>query len=129
MPRFVLLHHECPTGYTKPSHWDFMLEFDGVLWTWELHELPAPWRGEEMASVNEAIVATRLADHRIEYLDYEGPLSGKRGSVSRVDKGDFSVVQHTPEKLIAQLNSKLCQGTVQLTAADQPNRWELRVSD
>ena len=45
MPRFVLLHHECPPGYVKPSHWDFMLEFGDVLWTWELRELPAGWRG------------------------------------------------------------------------------------
>ncbi len=37
--------------------------------------------------------AERLADHRAEYLSYEGPVSGGRGVVSRVAMGSFEVEQ------------------------------------
>lgn len=33
--------------------------------------------------------AERIADHRRIYLEYEGPLSGGRGEVSRVARGAF----------------------------------------
>ncbi len=31
--------------------------------------------------------ATRLADHRVAYLTYEGPVSGGRGTVARIGEG------------------------------------------
>ena len=43
MPRFVLLRHECPPDWVKPSHWDLMLERGQVLETWQLIDLPASW--------------------------------------------------------------------------------------
>ena len=32
-----------------------------------------------------------LPDHRLAYLDYEGPISGDRGSVTRWDRGTYDV--------------------------------------
>jgi len=74
MPRFALLRHDSPRG----RHWDLLLEFGPVLRTWELTELPRP--GREM-------VCRALPDHRPVYLDYEGPISGGRGSVVREEGG------------------------------------------
>ena len=51
-----------------------MLEAGDVLKTWALPQPPQP--GVEME-------CTALADHRLAYLDYEGPLSGNRGAVTR----------------------------------------------
>ncbi len=31
----------------------------------------------------------RLKDHRLEYLDYEGHISGNRGQVYRIDRGRY----------------------------------------
>lgn len=123
MTRFVLLYHECPPGYIKPSHWDFMLEFDGVLWTWELRELPAAWRGEKSEASTESLPATRLADHRIKYLDYEGPLSGHRGSVSRVASGSLEMIAAEAERVAVRLDSEMYCGEVQLTATSQRGHW------
>jgi hypothetical protein len=92
MPRFVLLRHECPPELGKPSHWDLMLEDEGALLTWSLFELPGPG--------GLAAFATRLDDHRMAYLEYEGPLSGERGSVSRVDAGEFEWVERTAQTLV-----------------------------
>ena len=128
MPRFVLLHHECPSGYVKPSHWDFMLEFGDVLWTWELRELPTSWRRESNKS-SEVLPATRLADHRSAYLDYEGPLTGNRGHVARVASGTFTVIANTPEMLIVQLDSEMYCGRIQLTATSQQGLWQMTLFD
>jgi hypothetical protein len=77
MPRFVLLEH-CWNGV----HWDFMLESaDGrVLHTWAID---AP------VVAGDELPARRLADHRTAYLDYEGAVSGGRGVVRRVDRGEY----------------------------------------
>lgn len=38
----------------------------------------------------ETIVVQRLADHRIDYLNYEGEISKNRGEVLRYAWGDYS---------------------------------------
>ncbi|MBX7073233.1 MAG: hypothetical protein K1X71_08800 [Pirellulales bacterium] len=82
MSQFVVLRHEMPTGDHRPSHWDLMLERNGALWTWSLSELPTPvaW-----------VVAQRIHDHRLDYLEYEGPISGDRGHVARYDRGSCQI--------------------------------------
>ena len=74
MPRFVILEHDHPL-----LHWDLMLEAGDVLETWRLAAPPG----------TQAIDAAALGDHRRMYLDYEGPVSGKRGNVRRWDAGLF----------------------------------------
>src|SRR5687768_12657133 len=73
MPRFVILLHDWPA-----PHWDFLAESGGALRAWRL--LAEPDAGSD-------IPAEPNFPHRIVYLDYEGPLSGDRGSVSRWDTG------------------------------------------
>lgn len=80
MPAHVILFHEFPPGNSRASHWDLMLEHDDCLATWALGDFPQP---------GKRIQATQLDDHRIDYLRYEGPLSGDRGHVSRWDEGTF----------------------------------------
>lgn len=75
MPRFVILTHDWPF-----PHWDLMLEAGDVLKTWRLLQEPGPGR---------EVSAEALADHRLAYLDYEGPVSGDRGSVTRWETGEF----------------------------------------
>ncbi|QDU18863.1 DNA polymerase ligase N-terminal domain-containing protein [Urbifossiella limnaea] len=74
MPRFVVLSHDWPE-----PHFDLLLEAGPVLRAWRL-------RGEPGAA---AVPAEPNADHRTLYLDYEGPVSGGRGSVTRWDAGTF----------------------------------------
>ena len=80
MPRFVILHHQMPPESDKPSHWDFMLEAANGLETWAL---PAEPLGQQEQ------IAEQLPLHRIEYLTYEGPVSGNRGRVVRWDRGEY----------------------------------------
>ena len=82
MPRFVILRHDSPEGV----HYDLMLEVGELLRTWSLPEPPA---------AGLAIQCRRLADHRSAYLDYEGPISGGRGSVTRWDSGIYELQQQS----------------------------------
>ena len=129
MPRFVLLRHQCPPEYEKPSHWDLMLEQGGQLQTWEMRELPSAWAlelGAPKTSISEAVTAIRLPDHRLAYLDYEGPLSDKRGNVRRCDCGLYEV-QHQDEKsIVFSLRGATlrCKVTLNRDAAE----WRLSAS-
>ena len=100
MPRFVLLEHDHPE-----LHWDFMLESGDVLLTWRLDRIP-----------NEAdeFSATSLPDHRMAYLDYEGPVSGNRGSVARIDRGEYELLESADDSLAACLNGARLRGTARL---------------
>ncbi|MBX9677130.1 MAG: hypothetical protein K2X38_00100 [Gemmataceae bacterium] len=75
LPRFVLLEHDHPM-----LHWDLMLEEADGLRTWRL---PSPTFGAA------DMEAEPLATHRKAYLDYEGPVSGGRGKIKRVDAGTY----------------------------------------
>lgn len=75
LPRFVLLEHDHPT-----LHWDLMLEEADGLRTWRL-----PSSRFDAADME----AEPLAKHRKAYLEYEGPVSGGRGTVKRMDAGTY----------------------------------------
>ena len=121
MPRFVVLLHETPPGYPRGAHLDLMLEHAGALRTWALEKPPLP---------GEIVVAERLPDHRLEYLDYEGAVSRDRGVVSRVDSGRYEILQETPTALAVRLQGQKIHGTVTFVADDEAgHRWRVSLSD
>ena len=83
MHHFVVLEHDYPE-----LHWDFMLEHEGILKTWRLEQFP-PFAGQK-------VTAQAIADHRLFYLNYEGPVSGNRGQVVRRDEGTYVLVSGSP---------------------------------
>lgn len=115
MPRFVLLRHECPESFGKPSHWDFMLEWGDALRTWDLRQLPIAWAnaldGESAAGYVPAIP---LPDHRSIYLEFEGPLSGDRGTVHQCDRGTYEVFSETEDALQIRLEGTRICGLLKL---------------
>jgi hypothetical protein len=114
MPRFVILEHDHPL-----LHWDFMLEAGNVLRTWRLEALPAPGR---------TVRAEALGDHRKLYLDYEGPVSGNRGHVTRWDAGDFTWHLDEGDRLAVILHGQRCRGTAML-ARSEAGEWSLVLRD
>jgi DNA polymerase Ligase (LigD) len=104
VPRFVILEHDYPV-----LHWDLMLEAGDVLQTWRLAVPPME------AAVIEAAA---LGDHRRMYLDYEGPVSGKRGNVRRWDAGNFiEEVGSTPRMRLLRLDGTRLAGCWRLEYA------------
>lgn len=117
MPRFVVLLHETPPGYPRGTHFDLMLEQAGVLRTWALEKLPA---------ADESVMAERLPDHRLAYLDFEGAVAGNRGQVSRVDTGDFDLVADSESALVVAIRGAQLVGSLTLAqVAEGAHRWRV----
>lgn len=126
MPRFVLLYHDCPRSFGKPSHWDLMLERDAGLSTWSFETLPEVWRrtlGVSTRAVSDAITAEKLPDHRLAYLDYEGPVSCNRGMVTRCDAGEYQPVEVTATLINVRLQGAKLAGVLQLKKLSH-QRWQ-----
>lgn len=96
--RFVILEHDHPF-----LHWDLMLERDASLRTWRLAGPPAS---------GESVEAEPIADHRVMYLDYEGPVSQNRGSVRRWDHGTYQQLDDKADRF--QLNGETLNGTLRI---------------
>jgi hypothetical protein len=109
MSRFVVLIHDSPE-----LHWDFMLEKEAALRTWRLARQPLG---------SGRIDAEALADHRLAYLDYEGPVSGNRGSVRPFDRGEFIIVAETAERIVIDLCGAVLRGTAVLTRRGDDKNW------
>ena len=115
MPRFVVLLHELPADSTRATHWDFMLEDGECLLTWALEAEP---------DSTELIRCEALAEHRKDYLDYEGPISRDRGSVLRWDEGTFCWTSRLDDTKVAALRGARLCGDVKLT--DQGDHWQFQ---
>ena len=124
MGRYAVLNHqvnrEISASSGRQDHFDLLLEFEGVLVTWEL----SVWLPTETQSIH------RLPDHRLVYLDYQGPISNNRGSVTRVDQGQFELTQGQHPGNDCQLvllndQSKLSLQIHKLDAATENEQWQL----
>jgi hypothetical protein len=103
--RFAILAHDHPF-----PHYDLLLETAGVLLTWRLPHLPTP---------AEPLAGERSGDHRLLYLDYEGPVSGGRGSVTRCDGGELTWLEVAETHLAVEVCGATYRG--RLDGALQPD--------
>lgn len=114
MPRFVILEHDHPL-----LHWDLMLEYGSALRTWRL---------ATPLLVGEAIEATAVLDHRLAYLEYEGPISGGRGRVVRRDRGTCTLHEQDQQHLVVYLEGEHFRGVLRLEQIEGSAwRCEVRV--
>ncbi len=99
MPRFVILLHRPAPNSNESLHYDFMLEVtaEGSLATWRWNTIPTD---------SSDFTGIPLTAHRLEYLEYEGEVSGNRGSVQRKVQGAYS-----PE-----IRSELTEWTIRLSS-------------
>lgn len=108
-----------PAGAPRATHWDFMVERDGALRTWALEREPAD--GVDIA-------ALALADHRLAYLEYEGPVSGNRGEVSRLHGGVCRVKRSDADVWEIEIAADQLRGQVLLAREDDRDHWTFRFS-
>lgn len=96
--RCVVLRHELCDG---TWHYDWMLERASAA------QPPGSERGtlitfrtNVLVTTTNAFAAQRLGDHRAIYLDYQGPVSGNRGTVRRVARGWCTIEVDTLQRFI-----------------------------
>jgi hypothetical protein len=75
--RWAVLRHDYPF-----LHWDLLLERTDA-------QAAATWRLLRRPCCDEPIAAESLPDHRVAYFDYEGPVSSGRGTVQRLERGEW----------------------------------------
>jgi hypothetical protein len=109
MPRFVILTHDFPT-----LHWDLMLENQASLRTWRLAR-PADSGG--------AIPTEPLPDHRLAYLDYEGPVGGRRGTVACWDRGEYETAAEREDCVEVELRGARLAGRARLQKLAESDGW------
>lgn len=131
--RFVVLKHTQPAsqiplarrqylaGGDLPAdsidvHYDLMLQSEGGLLTFAVSKPPS--------NDYPTLPAIALPMHREAYLEYEGPVSGNRGTVERVMSGTFTMIEIAPHVSLADYFEKL---TIKLFPDDgeQPLRLVL----
>jgi hypothetical protein len=116
MPRFTISRHESPRGL----HWDLFLETGQVLRTWALPQ--APVAGLKMT-------CEALPNHRAAYLDYSGPISGGRGTVTPWDCGSYNIIEASDRELILDLAGGKVHGRAVLRAVpEQAGKWRFTLS-
>lgn len=88
----VILRHDTPDG---GWHFDWMILLEsGLLMTFRVTDRP------DVAAPDFG--ATRLSDHRAAYLEYEGEISGGRGRVTRVARGEVRLVEVNDERVVVE---------------------------
>lgn len=105
---FVILLH---SGHGA-DHYDLMVQQGPALATWQLADDP------RTLPVGQSRPAHRLADHRLAYLDYEGPVSRGRGEVRRVLAGLCRIVQCHPTHWKVEMEAPGLAGTYELRQDD-----------
>jgi hypothetical protein len=110
MPRFTIVAHDHPF-----DHWDLFLEAGPILRTWRL--IP-----RLDAVVTFSVEPT--PDHRLHYLEYEGPIAGGRGNVKLVDTGTFAWDHDGPDRTAVHLSGTRFAGLLVLSRS--ANAWSGR---
>ena len=95
-----------------------MLEHHRALLTWQL---PSP----DLCTL--PLQARRIANHRLAYLEYEGPLTGDRGAVTRVEAGRVTIRDLNDTLCAFDLSGGRFEGAFRLELADaSEGHWLLR---
>ncbi len=114
--RFVVLRHTDRHGV----HFDLMIDGGEMLATWK-----SAWQPESVGA--EGRTWCRIADHRRAYLDYEGSVSGDRGSVVRHDEGICTVhSRHVDRWEITFEGGRLRGRYILARSAETDQSWSLR---
>jgi hypothetical protein len=111
--RFVVQEHTTPDGV----HWDLMLEKGEVLTTFRLEQPP------EAVSTG-TVQATKIFDHSLRFLTYEGPVQKGTGKVRIVERGTCDVSAEGEDVITLRLRGTTLQGDFTLTRIDGTS-WQL----
>ncbi len=112
--RFVIQIH---TGH-GPTHYDLMVRRGDALATWQFADDPR-------AADRGGLACERIADHRLAYLDYEGPVSRGRGEVRIADAGSCELLEDGDDRWRVRFEGRELRGEFRLIRSGQSEGWLL----
>ena len=101
MPIFVIHEH-----HARNLHYDLRLEMDGVLKSWAVPKGPPAEPGPRR-------LAVQVADHDLDYADFEGDIpEGQYGAGKVViwDAGEFELLERDMDRLVFSLRGRRLSG-------------------
>lgn len=129
--RFVVLYHEMPEEDERASHFDWMFESGHSLRTWavEANHDVEDFLNHPKHFADFQCNATQLADHRLLYLEHEGPISNNRGTVFRRLTGDFEAIDERDQCFHCRLRSTEDSnlGQIEVLFKQINEKWSLMV--
>lgn len=97
-------------------HWDLMLELGGVLQTYRLDKAP-----EKV--LHKAVNATRIFDHPLKFLTYQGPVNKGKGTIRMAEAGTYQILHQQLNRIELRLNGKILQGKFILVHTEG-DKWQ-----
>lgn len=112
--RYVIQKH------TKPddTHWDLMIELRGILVTWRVNIGP-----EQMQTSTCSV--TKIHDHDLKFLTYNGPVNKGTGNVTIADSGIFCVQQWDKNCIKGRLEGSSIKAKLHLCRIKR-DKWQLK---
>ena len=101
-------------------HWDLMLEAGGVLQTYRLDLPPEPALG----GLSRPCTATRIHDHPLRFLTYQGSVNKNLGNVRIVDSGSYQLLEDGTESFRLDFDGEALNGQFRFAHLED-NRWEV----
>jgi hypothetical protein len=116
-------------------HWDFMFELGDILQTYRLDKAPSE-------ALHLAVNATKIFDHPLKFLTYQGPVNKGQGSVRIIETGTYKMVHQAhpvrdPKEKVSNgahnrieldLSGKILKGKFTLTHIEGDN-WQFGKSN
>jgi bifunctional non-homologous end joining protein LigD len=105
-PRFVVHEH-----HASHLHYDFRLEWEGVLRSWAIPKGPSMNPAEKRLAIS-------VEDHALEYIDFEGIIPKGQygaGAVLVWDSGTFEAGEWREDRITFSLNGEKLKGGFTLT--------------
>ncbi|QDV71826.1 hypothetical protein Poly24_55660 [Rosistilla carotiformis] len=91
-----------------------MLEHEGQLRTWAIEQIPHR---------DECVEGIELPPHRLAYLDFEGEISGGRGTVRRIDQGDYRTLESSRAWFTVEMHGLEATKNLRFQRAKSPQLW------
>jgi hypothetical protein len=108
------------TRRNEPTHWDLMLQASEALQTYRLDAPPE----RAMEGPNRPCTATKIQDHPLRFLTYQGSVNKGLGSVRIVDSGTYRLIDHSADHLLFDLQGKILAGKFRLAHVEN-DQWKL----
>jgi hypothetical protein len=108
--RFVIQEHIT----AEDVHWDFMLESGDILQTYRLDKSPNK-------VLHRAVNATKIFNHPLKFLTYQGPVNKGRGNVRIVETGTYKTIRHEHNQIKLNLSGQILKGHFTLTHIKDDN--------
>jgi len=110
---FVIQEH-----HASNLHWDLRLEMDGVLKSWAVPKVPPTTKDVKR-------LAIQVEDHPLEYATFHGIIPEGNYGAGKViiwDKGKYSLIEKTSNKIVVDLHGKKLKGKYALIKTNYGNK-------